>query len=200
MAFNDNFTNGGGSQNLGARSGWTYVDGVAGDCYVGASGTALNNNPSGESSWICTSQATADHYTEAVCMAGGGFVTIRHTDVNNFIGFRHNGSAWQVYKRVAGAFTQLGSDYVVALTSGDVGRLTASGNTITFTVNSVARCLGAGVSETFNNTVQRQGVVSRGTGGVPWINDFTADAYAASSSPLPPSKLINQAVNSASSY
>lgn len=175
MAFNDNFTNGTGSgQQLGARSGWTFVGGNAADAYVSAGNTFLSATASTDSAWTCTSQGSADHYTEAVMLGQDGFVCIRLTDANNFIGFRHNGSAWQVFKRVAGAFTQLGSDYTVALAGGEVCRLTGNGNTITFTVNGTQRCLGAGVTETDHNTVQGQGVVTRNVGATQWLDSFTA--------------------------
>ncbi|HOU64638.1 MAG TPA: hypothetical protein PK861_01220 [Thermomonas sp.] len=175
MAFNDNFTNGTGSgQNLGARSGWTFGAGGVGDAFVSAGNTYLSSSPSGESYWTCTSQGSADHYTEAVMRGLGGFVCIRLTDANNFIGFRHDGTSWQVYKRVAGTFTQLGSDYTAALAGGEVCRLTGNGNTITFTINGTQRCLGTGVTETAHNTVVAQGVVTRTPGSSPWIDDFTA--------------------------
>lgn len=175
MAFVDDFTNGTGSgQNLNARTGWTLTDGTAANAYVSAGGTALNSNPAGEAGYTCTSQGSANHYTEAVVLGQEGFVCIRMTDSQNFIGFRHNGSAWQVYKRVGGTFTQLGSDFSAASPSGETCRLTANGSAITFTINGVLRCLGAGVTETDHSTVQTQGVVSRNIAVIPWLDSFTA--------------------------
>lgn len=177
MSFTDNFTNAGAQQALNARSGWTAVSGGdPSEVFVPSAGTNLHTNPSFNVAIRCTDQASANHLTRAAVLgASTGFICVRLTDRDNFIGFRHDGTSWQVYKRVAGTFTQLGTDYTVSLTSGDIGELTANGDTLTFTVNSVQRCLGTGVTETFNNTETRQGVVARSS-ATPWIDDFFADA------------------------
>jgi hypothetical protein len=177
MSFSDNFTNAGAQQALNARSGWTAVSGGdPSEVFVPSAGSNLHTNPSFNVAIRCTDQASANHLTRAAVLGTStSFVCVRLTDRDNFIGFRHDGTSWQVFKRVAGTFTQLGSDYTVALTSGDIGELTANGDTITFTVNSVARCLGAGVTESFNNTETRQGVVAR-SAATPWIDDFYAEA------------------------
>lgn len=178
MAFLDDFFNASYPQQLDVRSGWTRVDGTAGDCYIGSANPGLLAvNGTNETAYQCTSQESADHYTQAEMLSvGSSFVCIRLTDSNNFIGFRHDGSNWQVFKRVTGSFTQLGSDYAGAFSTGDVGKLSASGNTIVFTVNGVQRCLGAGVTESFNNTEVRQGVVARALGINPWLDNFEAAA------------------------
>lgn len=176
MAFTDDFTQASPPQNLEARSGWSRSGGAAGDAIIsGLANNRLSAAPSGESAFLCTSQASADHYTQAAVYADcGSFICVRLTDANNFIGFRYSGGSWQVYKRSGGSFTQLGTDYTATLTGGDVGRLEAVGNTITFTVNGTLRCLGAGVTESLNNTEVRQGLVARSSGGYPWIDDFEA--------------------------
>mgnify|MGYP001765472546 CR=1 FL=1 len=176
MAFTDDFYNASYPQTLDVRSGWSRVDGTAGDCYLGTGypGT-LSVTGASESAYQCTSQSSADHYTQAeMRFTGSSFVCVRLTNKDNFIGFRHDGGNWQVYKRVAGAFTQLGSNYAAALTPGDVAKLSATGNTLVFTVNGTQRCLGTGVTETFNNTEARQGVVARALGINPWIDNFEA--------------------------
>lgn len=188
MAFTDDFTfsgTAGSLQNLSARAGWSLVaGGAAGDAYVPSSGTALACSPSTESAFRCTDQASASHYTEALMLGDcPGFVCVRLTDPNNWIGFRYSGGVFQVYKRVAGSFTQLGSDYSVSLAGGKTGRLAANGDTITFTVDGVARCLGAGVTETFNNTETRQGIVARNSGTDPWLDDFEAAALSTGTPP-----------------
>lgn len=185
MAFYDDFNNPGASQNLGDRAGWVNVDGNVNDAYITGGQTTLTSNPASESSFKCTSQGTADHYSQATWLGNcSGFVAVRLTDANNFIGFRNTGSAWQVYKRVAGAFTQLGSDYAVAGSGGDVAKLSVLGNAIVFTVNGTQRC-GSPFTDSFNNTEVSQGVISRVLGAAPWLDDFTADTSAGP--PPPPS-------------
>lgn len=180
MAFTESFT-AAIFTNLESLSGWTRGSGTAGDAYVNSNRLVNAHSGGADAYYVCTSQGSADHFTQAaVHGSGGGFICVRLTDANNFIGFRHDAStgAWQVYKRVAGAFTQLGSDYTAALVAGDVGKLDANGDTIIFTVNGTQRCLGSGITETFNNTEVRQGVVARGTNSSPWIDDFVAQGPA----------------------
>ena len=175
MSFIDDFTNAGAQQNLSSRSGWSLADGTASDIYVPAAGTELHCAPTTETAVRCTDQGSADHYTEVVWSGNcSGFICIRLTDSQNFIGFRNTGTFWQVYKRVAGTFTSLGTDYSAASSPGDVARMTGSGNTITFTVNGTPRVLGAGVTVTDHNTVTRQGVVARSDNATPWITNWEA--------------------------
>lgn len=176
--FTDNFTYGGTSptpQNLGSRSGWTLQSGTANVANVTDGATVLNHNAVADSAWRCTDQASADHYTQVKLLGEGGFICIRMTDIENFIGFRSIGSAFQVYKKVAGSFSQLGSDYTASLSGSNICKLSATGSTITFEVDGVARC-GSPFTDSFNAAETRQGVISRGTPSNPWLDDFEAAA------------------------
>lgn len=190
--FTDNFTYGGtppAAENLGSRAGWTLQSGTASVANVANGATVLNHNASVESAWRCTDQGSADHYTQCLLLGANGFICIRMTDISNFIGFRHNGTAFQVYKRVAGTFTQLGSDYTASLSGSNVVRLSASGSTLTFTVDGVGRC-GSPFTESFNSTETRQGVISRGSGATSWIDDFEADVVGGGGSSTVPNQII----------
>ena len=176
MAFTDDFTNGGGSyQALESRTGWTFLAGTANDAGVSGSGTALKSLGTSDTAYHCTDQGSADHYSEATVSTNptSGFVCVRMVDANNWFGWRCNAGSWEVFKRTPGpTFTQIGSTYSAA-PAGQVGRISCSGDTITFTIDGVERC-GSPFTDSTNNTETRQGLVSR-SGADPWLQDFTAD-------------------------
>ena len=182
MAFTDSFTYSGtpsANEPLSARSGWTLLSGTALDVYVQSSGTTCGVSPTAESAYICTDQGTADHYTQVV-MKGScpSFICIRLVDANNYIGFRHNAGLWQVFKRVAGTLTQLGTSYTASLSGSNVAKLSAEGTTITFTVDGVERC-GSPFTVSDHSTETSQGLNGRSSGTASWIDDFTAGAASA---------------------
>ena len=183
--FTDNFTYGGtptAAEPLSSRAGWTLLSGTATTISVGNGGTSLNHNATADTVVLCPDQGSANHYTQVVLLGVQGFVCVRLANLNSYIGFRHSGTAFQVYKNVAGTFVQLGSDYVAALSGSNVCRLTAAGNTITFEVDGVPRC-GSPFTDAFNSSQTRQGVISRGSGAFPWLDDFEADAVAVDTTP-----------------
>ena len=198
MAFTDSFT-GTENQNLEDRSGWTNVDAPTGGARINASNALKNNSTQSVSSYKCTDQGSADHYTQAKFLAAttGCFgVAVRLTNGNNFIAGRYESGAWQVFKRNAGTFTTLGSNSTT-LTSGDVGYLEASGNSITFKVNGTTRV--GPVTDSFNNTETGQGLIPRGSTNTSWIDDFEAGALGGGPTTYTHTASLNAAIRAAQS-
>lgn len=159
MAFTDAFTR--ADENLEASANWTRVDGAAGAGAVRSNQFAQLSSTN--TAYQCPDQGSADHYSQATTAVSGswtGFLSIRTTDSNNFIGTRPNGSTIELYKRVSGTFTSLGS--AAANTGiGAVYYLEGSGNNLTVKVDSVTKI--GPISETALNTVTRSGIVVRTT-------------------------------------
>jgi len=168
--FTDNFTR--ADENLEASANWTRVGGVAGAAAIRTN--AVDEISTAQTAYQCPDQASADHYTQ-VKMIGGGTGSkfqccVRLTDTSNFIGFRTHYTRWQLYKRNAGTFTLLGTWSSTPVLN-DIMRLEASGNSIEAFVNSTSRI--GPITDSFNNTETRQGLVPRNyTGSL--IDDFEA--------------------------
>lgn len=161
MSFSDDFV-GTAGDTLESRTGWTRVDGAAGAAQINAS-NQLKGTSGTNTAYTCTSQGSADHDTSYVVSKfdGGGFVCVRLTNANNFIGARCGGTTiLELYKRNAGSFTFLGSHnggYAVT----DTIDVVASGNNLSVTVNAGGKVGISAVTDSFNNTVQTQGIVVR---------------------------------------
>jgi hypothetical protein len=177
VAFTDNFA-GTDGQNLEDRSGWTLVDGAAGAAQINASNQLKCSSAQSTGSYKCTDQGSADHYTQAAIRGSGTqLLCARLTNGSNFIGARRETSAWQLYKRVAGVFTQLGAS-ASTYSAGDVLKLEANGNSLTAYKNGSA-VIGP-VTDSFNNTETRQGLSPRSAALNPWLDNFEAGALSAS--------------------
>ena len=175
MPFTDNFNR--ADENLEADANWTLVDGAAGGLKIVSNVLKVDTTQS-TGSYHCPDQSTTDHYTQCVFNSSAeSFLLIRADSGSNFIGLRHTSGAWQAYKRVSGGFTLLGS-YTATLTGGDVGYIEAdSGDNITAKVNGIVRV--GPLSETYNNTITRQGLSPRNSVIANWIGDFEAGALSA---------------------
>ena len=181
--FTDNFTDA-ANTNLEAHTtdsggSWTNVDGTAGNLKINAS-NQLKIATSTEGLYVTNpSTGSADHYGQCTALSGwvgnGDFAPcIRATDKNNFIGARNSAGNFEVFKRVAGTFTNILSSAGTA-SSGDVIKLTATGNTIQLIVNGTQK--GSNITESFNNTVQTPGVQNHTQGTAdPYIDAWTSDS------------------------
>lgn len=98
------------------------------------------------------SNGTVQHTVRTLAAATAFGVLLRWADTNNFIGAYAYTGKLELYKRVAGTFTQIGSTYTGTISSGDVISLEAtSGNALTLKQNGTTRCSGtdsAGSSNT----------------------------------------------------
>jgi hypothetical protein len=177
MAFTDDFT-GAENTNLGSRSGWTLIDGVATSAQINATNELKGS--ADQSSFKCTDQGSANHYTQAVWRttntSAASFVVVRLTNSNGFIGVRNNSNTWQLYKRVSGTFTSLGS-YASAPSGSNVVYIEGNSNSITVKVDGTTRI--GPITETFNNTVTVQGLVPRSLALNPWLDNFEAGMLGA---------------------
>ena len=172
-AFTDDFNR--ANMNLEASPSpyiWTRVDGTAAALKVVSNKCNIDNGAGSNTAYRCPDQGSANHYTQVTI--GDDFFTsfplaVRLTDSDNFIGCRAFG-VYQLYKRDGGSFTLLGSS-ASSYAANDVVRLEASGNSISVKVNGVT-VIGP-VTESFNNTVTRQGMVARTDTGV-FCDNFEA--------------------------
>lgn len=174
--FTDNFNR--ADENLEASANWTRVDGAAGALQV--SSNMLGSFSTTETAYQCPDCAVAGQFVQATNKDGTGsnhgFLALRVTDANNFVGARVSGAIYQVFQRVAGTFTQLGTD-VGAQNAGDVMLLTiSSGNSLDFSVNGSALLTGLSVSGSLTST--RAGFIQRSANLNPLFDDFSATGAA----------------------
>lgn len=172
--FTDDFNR--ADEDLEDSADWTQIDTNAGAATI-VSNVLTSTQTGGVQSYLCPDQGSADHYSQGVIKTGGGTFPccVRMTNGNNFIGARHTGGDWELFKRVSGSFTLLG-DFTASLVSGDILRVDADGNDITVKINATLRI--GPITETFNNTETRQGLSPRSTVTSDWMDDFEADSLA----------------------
>ena len=164
MAFTDNFNGALEAAPLeswtpSGGTAWTRVDGVANGITVSAATSYASFNASVNTLYWCDSQGTANHYSQFATKAGVSlsFLANRATNSNNFIGTRIYSSATQLYKRVSGSLTLLGS--FAGGRANDILRIeSGSDNKHTVKVNGV-QVLQA--TDAFNASEARQGLCSR---------------------------------------
>ena len=175
MAFSDNFDR--ANENLSASANWTVVTGAADAAVISGNQLAVNTTQSA-GLIVCPDQGSADHYVEYTLQEAFtySYVAIRATDGDNFIGVRGWDNAYDIDKYVAGVPTYELGTWASAPQVGDVVRLQAEGDTIKVLVNGTERI---SITEAFNNTETRQGVVPITSSPNPWIDSFSADALAA---------------------
>lgn len=165
---------------LGSVTGWARLTGVSLDIKTMADGK-LDFTSSADSAYGAE-QGTADHdfaVTYATFAVGNFFpCCVRITDANNFIGARSIGQL-QLYKRVAGTFTQLGPTIPYTGANGDVLKITASGNTLNVYVNGVLKI--GPITESDHNTVTKCGMVARSSTANNLIESAESTVTAASS-------------------
>lgn len=173
--FTDDFNR--ANESLEANASWTRVDGSVGGASISNNQLAANDTSAGGTSYHAPDTGSADHYVQAAWIqttgAVGPFICCRLTDANNFVGTRWNGTInqrWEIYKRVAGSFTLLGS-FDDTITSGDVVRLECSGDTARVLLNDAEIIAPASLSGSHAG-VTTSGLVARVVAHDPLIDDF----------------------------
>lgn len=175
----------------GTNGGWTWTDtGTAGAAAIGAS-NQLKLASDNVALYLAATVGSNDQFAQC---------TIEHVTTNSFqlcvrasfaasnptfYGMRtSSGGTLQLFKCVAGAFTQLGTNGSAA-TIGDVLKLQASGTTITAFLNGTA------------NITQTDTDISTGVPGLqvrngdgapvdPWIQSWSADQVGGGGTPATP--------------
>jgi len=183
MAFTDNFNR--SNENLEVSSNWTRVDGNAGDASIVSNALNGNSTVSNGALYLCPDQGSTDQFTQVVLNSSSESfcVNVRSTDNINWISARHaaGSGVWELFKRVSGSFTSLGT-FSATFVSGDVIKLTANdSDELEVFINATSRI--GPVTETFNNTVTRQGLLPRGGTVSNWLDDFEAGVLAAPGNP-----------------
>lgn len=185
--FTDDFNGEGSNVDLTAHTpsggtAWTRLSGSSGDIVVDSANgwMALRTTFFGANAvYLCDDQGDANQYVEFENRNTPDifyFIANRITNGSNYIGVRNiatNGLDLQ--KRVAGSFTQLGSDSIIS--AGDIVRMECDGNNIEVFVNGVS-AIGP-VTETFNNTETRQGVFGDGNTNANLLDDYEAGILTA---------------------
>lgn len=166
------------NQNLEADtlSIWTRIDGIAGGAAIESERLKAVDIGAVGTSYVVPELGSANHYVQAAWLntasAPGPFICARLTDANNFVGARRNntGGAWELYKRVAGTFTLLGS-FTTAIVAGDILRLECLGDGARVLVNGVERIAQQSLAGSHAG-VTRAGLMARLVAQNPWIDDF----------------------------
>lgn len=191
--FTDNFTEAGDSIDLAAHTpsgggAWTRVDGSASMAICDKDfNTLVCNTVDGNGAlYQCDDQADVEQYVQfnVVLANASAFVCNRATDRLNYIGCRSNGATakLQLFRRVTGTLTQLGSNGATTVVATDLVRLESSGNNHTVYLNGVSQ-LGPS-TESAHNTVTRQGVNARTNNASSWIDNFEAGTLGAPPTPI----------------
>jgi hypothetical protein len=169
--FTDTFTDTDGtaleSHTPSGGTAWTRVDGVAGDAAINSNQLRSTGTDTLGAAYRCDTQGQAAHYTQwvVVSLGAGGltgaFVCNRITDRSNYIGARvltPGGTAlYQIFKRNAGTFSQLGSNSATTAVAGDVAKLESSAADAHTLYQNGSAVVGP-VTDAFNNTQVRQGI------------------------------------------
>jgi len=177
--FTDNFNR--ANEVLETSTKWTRVGGSAGAVTVDSNAVAIAIAT--ETAYYSPDSSLTDHYAQgirpAASLADSGFpVCVRLTDLSNFIGVRNStGIGAELYKRVAGTFTQLGTTYNYTHAANDIWRLEVTGDVITFYLNGVARIT---ATDAFNNTETKTGMIGRFNTSTNWLDAWEATSAVGS--------------------
>lgn len=164
---------------LEATADWTRVGGIAGGATVSTNRVAAVDTNTIGTAYLAPDTFSSDHFAQAAWLtstAPGPFICCRITDGNNYVGARYGsvGTQFELFKRVAGAFTILGS-FVQALVPGDVIRLECDGDTARVLINGIQRIAPQSLAGSHAG-VTRAGLVARSVAINPWLDNFEARA------------------------
>ena len=161
----DSFTRADNAVSLGSTEGgslgpkvWTAHGGTWGVI----AGTAYAPGGGGTYHAASVDAGVSNALVQAVFATLGGSIGLsaRITDDSNFLHLEYGGgSDLTLYKRVAGAFTQIGTA-VVTQAAGDLVALECRGNTLNAYQNGVLKFT---VTDAFNNTATRFGLSTNST-------------------------------------
>lgn len=149
----------GSSSTYGTTSNQAYLSGSAGW------NTAV---------WLEASSATGHAqitYISGTSVNSG--ILARIVDAQNFILGQFTGTAFFIFKRVAGTFTQIGPSFSGTLTANDVIRITASGNSLSLQVNGITRISG---TDAAHNTATKWGFVENNGNSIRYEDFSFTDA------------------------
>lgn len=182
MPFTDNFNGEGSEVDLASHTpsgggAWTRVDGSANYLTVISAGWAVNNTSDSDGAlYQCTSQGSSAHYCQYVAKevaSGTMFVANRATDRSNYVGVRCRTGVVEIFKRVSGSFTSLGATSASVAEGNTVRFESSSGNVHTIKINGTQAHQ---ITDSFNSSEVRQGLVARGAGRLSWLDDYEAGA------------------------
>jgi hypothetical protein len=156
---------------------WTRSSGTAGHLAVTTSGQLNLVGSASDGLWSVPTGA-ADCYAQITVSGSYAYTSlhvIRATDVNNFIGMdAQTATTLKLYKKVAGAFTQLTNVTGIVFATNDILKVTASGNALSMFQNATQR--GTIATDSFNNTATLCGLSPHTDGPLVWCTKFESDA------------------------
>lgn len=169
--FTDNFT-GANLDDVSARTGWDTTDGPGSGSEMIIWDNQLGEVASSSNIGIRHTHVSANHYAQAVVksLAWVGFLCVRMTSDEDYIGVRPAGSNYEVYKRSNAGFSLLGTTSGVVAALDQVLRLEANGSTIRVLVDAVERL---SLTESAHATIMNVGFHPRNAGAVsPMLDDW----------------------------
>jgi hypothetical protein len=191
--FTDNFTETGTGVDLASHApsggtSWTRVEAIS-TCTCDSTVNVLIKNAadSNGAMYRCDDQGSVDQYVQFAVVATNqaSFVANRASANTSYIGVRSNGATpkVQIFKRVAGTFTQLGSNGATTVVAGNTIRLESSGDAHEAYLQGVSQV--GPTNDAHNNTVTRQGVNGRSADSGNWIDTFEAGTLGAAGPVVP---------------
>jgi hypothetical protein len=189
MAFTDNFSGESVDTPLDTRTpsggtAWSRVDtAVSNDPFVSSAGILNGNVTTTNRLYQCDDQSSADHYVQFVWKATAGiasFVANRATNQNNYFGVRvasTSGGQLQLIRNQSG-LTTIGTYTIGSIPTDLTIRYEVEGDDHSVYLDGVLRI--GPITDTFNNTETRQGIVGRNDGSaLAWLDNFEAGPMAA---------------------
>lgn len=191
MAFTETFTGSADTDLVALGTGWTRVDGTAGWAAINASnGLKCTTSDTSGAAYTAPDCGTANHYAQAVINGSGNCFAacVRVVDRSNFIGGRVSGSTWELYKRVSGTLTLVGSS-ASGFTGGDVMKVEISGTSAALYKNGASQASGT-VSDGAFTGITKVGLVPRSGAVNPWLDTWESTQSAGSPTSFPPIPML----------
>jgi hypothetical protein len=165
-SFSDSFDR--ANENLSASANWTVSGADATKLTIVSNELNLNDTTSGGTCAQINSLGTLDHFAEATLIAATGtsFLCARMVDLNSWIGCRYvPGTGLQLFKRLSGTVTQMGSTVAHTSSTGQVMRLEISGDNATVLIDGVSKIGPQSGVNAVSPNCDRVGVCSRSSTG-----------------------------------
>lgn len=178
--FTDSFNR--ADENLEANASWTALPlGIAGGLAVVSNKLSSVDTGATGSAYTCPDIGNASQYVQAVWQVTGavsGFMLVRVTDANNWLGVRYNNvtPCIEIFKRVAGTLTQI-AQVVYKITAGDVIKYEQFGQLATVSVNGQVWLGPVDLGSLFP-TITKAGLIGRSAAVAGWLDNFEAGTVA----------------------
>lgn len=156
---------------------WVHDGAIAGAATISSNALAANT-ADGEGSLYSADLGSVDQAVSFVLKntTANSFVVLRCTDRQNYVGVRASGANLQIFRRVAGSFTQVYSA-AHSITANDVIEARVSGTQNIEVLRNGSSLVSMSIGATLTGT--RAGVHPRQAVQNPFVDDFSAQPLAA---------------------